>query len=300
MPRYENSSPLVYLGNKSALVSAIVQAMPIANPTKLRWIVPFCGSLAAPLALKPERAVFSDVVPELMHLWRQIAKQPSKLLAATQKIGNTEAAYYVARERLNTLITAGTWTLERAAIWLMINRLGYRGRYRVNSDGQCNIPFGHRGDSGSLPSAEALQAVSSYLSAPGISLVTEGWQNTLFRAVPGDLAMLDPPYHQMYDYQDMTGADAWGEAEQIEIRDWALKLIDNGVHVMLHNNATPFILDAYSDPRFQVVPIGRQHKVGYGRTLNADTKELIITAVGKIPKKRKPVPVLPVRRLVDV
>lgn len=278
-----NTTPIIYIGNKIGLLENIVSALPVSNVTERRWIVPFCGSLSIPLHFRPKNAVYSDFCPELINFWKQIKRKHNDVVACYDKIvagrETLSDKYYTQRNRINELIDRGDMTPERAAVFLFLNRFGFRGRWRVNRDGHANIPFDNtRKDTSGVDHA-LLRDVADYLGQKGIKIRCEPWNETLDRVDDDDFVLIDPPYHRVYDYSDrVKGTDPFGDEGQTALYRRVRMLRKQGIPFMLHNNPTEFILGLYAKiPGVDVVTFGRDHKVGYGKTLLPGATELIVT-----------------------
>jgi len=80
---------------------------------------------------------------------------------------------------------------KRAARFIYLNRYCFNGLYRTNQSGSFNVPYGGHG-SGSLPSAEVLQRVSSLLKRA--TLIDGDFEKVLDRVKHGDFVYMDPPF----------------------------------------------------------------------------------------------------------
>lgn len=105
------------------------------------WIDPFCGGLALPLALQPERAILSDVNRWLINFYNCVRSHPEfKAL----DIDNTQTEFYRARVEFNTAIQRGFCDLEAmAGLFYYLNRTCFNGLCRFNSAGEFNTPYGN-------------------------------------------------------------------------------------------------------------------------------------------------------------
>lgn len=275
-------TPLIYIGNKTDLLDTIATNLPVAVNER-RWVVPFCGSMAPVLHFRPERAILTDNCGELMHFWEQLRDRPKRLLklaaAALQSRGSLEASYYAARDRIRKLTADDERGPERAALFLIINRFGWRGLWRVNRSGECNVPFSKpREKNGKLPETNLVLDVSKYLRKPGIELAAEGYIETLTRSdlVPAeDFGYADPPYHgTTYSYQGMS-ADAFDTVDHIRL---AQMLHKSGMPYMAHNKPTKLTRQAYRHA--QQIEFGVARKVRNGKTLHRGCSELLATSRG--------------------
>ncbi|HSA66356.1 MAG TPA: Dam family site-specific DNA-(adenine-N6)-methyltransferase [Methyloceanibacter sp.] len=94
--------------------------------------------------------------------------------------------------------------VERAAGFIVINRWGFNGLWRVNQHGLCNVAFG-KTSSGNRPllcDVTTLRACSRALR--GVDIRHEGFEATLAGACAGEVVYLDPPYHPTSETADFT------------------------------------------------------------------------------------------------
>ena len=274
----DSRTPLFWVGNKSEMVEETASHLP-EQAANRRWLVPFCGSLAAIMSLRPANAVLSDSLPDLIDFWTWVRDDPSGLLARASalNVGDYRVNYEKARNLYNGKVQGAIRDIDRSAAWMYVNRYGFRGRFRVNAKGLCNIPVDHTRKNMRLPSISVLSSCSDYLRLPGVTLVNEPWQNTLRRAASGDFALLDPPYDGVYDYSDMhANQTPFDRNSQLSLRIVCLALDGKGVKWLVHNNPTQYIRNIWAgSTRFTVVD--RDHKIGYGRTIKPGAAECLMT-----------------------
>lgn len=120
---------------------------------KIKYVEPFVGAGAVLLDIlttkKVEKALITDISPELINCWNTIKTEPEKLLFFLTKykekfqiLENKEerkALFYQLREKFNNLETNSP---EKAALMIVLNKKGFNGLWRVNSKGKYNVPFG--------------------------------------------------------------------------------------------------------------------------------------------------------------
>jgi DNA adenine methylase len=129
--------PLKWAGGKRWLVPHI---QPIwRRHSDRRYVEPFCGGLAIPLGLQPERALLNDVNPHLINFYREVQSG----LAITIETGNDRHLFNRQRDHFNHLIREGRFrTNEAAQFFYFLNRTCFNGLCRFNQSGEFNVPFG--------------------------------------------------------------------------------------------------------------------------------------------------------------
>lgn len=152
-------------------------------------------------AVRP--AVLSDTNERLVDCYLAVRDHVEDLIAELRihESAYDGAYYYDIREALN----ARTGTIvQRAGYFFVINKWGFNGLCRVNTNGQCNVAFG-RTASGKPPvlcDESALRACSRALQS--VDIRHEDFAATLTDARDGEVVYIDPPYHPVSETADFT------------------------------------------------------------------------------------------------
>ncbi len=138
--------------------------------------------------------------------------------------------------------------VEKAARIIYLNKTCYNGLFRVNSQGQFNVPFGRYKKPNILDEA-VLKAVSKYLKRHHVKLLDIDFEKAVKNAKKDDFVYFDPPYDPVSDTASFTGYDVNGfnRTEQKRLKRVFDDLTNIGCRVMLSNSRTNFILDLYKD-----------------------------------------------------
>jgi DNA adenine methylase len=83
--------------------------------------------------------------------------------------------------------------LRRAAEFLYLNKTCWNGLYRVNSQGEFNVPYGAP-KTDFIVDPSNLRACCNALGGAGIELLCADFEEALAETQAGDLVFLDPPY----------------------------------------------------------------------------------------------------------
>ncbi len=201
-----------------------------------RFVEPFCGGLAIPLALRPKRALLNDINPHLINFYSQLKRG----LRLTIDMRNDEDLFYQHRIRFNQLITKGEWkTREAAQLFYYLNRTCFNGLCRFNQSGEFNVPFGRH---------------NSITYDRDFSLLREVFKNwdfssrdiTLLPIEPEDFIYADPPYDVEFTTYSAGGFD-WDD--QVRTAEWLAK---HDGPVVLSNQATKRIVKLYKRLGFKL------------------------------------------------
>jgi DNA adenine methylase len=234
--RRENSlkPPLKWAGGKRWLLPHLAPLWQ-AHSSR-RYVEPFCGGLAAPLGLRPTRALLNDINPHLINFYTHLQRG----LEITIEMKNEEQSFYRRRNRFNKLIKDGeSQGTEAAQIFYYLNRTCFNGLCRFNQSGEFNVPFGRH---------ESITYATGFYQ---FQTVFENWTftNSDIGALPieaEDFIYADPPY----DVEFTTYcAGGFGWDDQVRTAEWL------AVHpgpVVLSNQATTRIVELYEKLGFRV------------------------------------------------
>lgn len=239
---------LKWAGGKRALLAEIRLRTPHFEG---KYIEPFLGAGAVLFDQDAQRAkVVSDYNRDLIDVYEVIRDKPEELLATLRGHENNEEHFYEVRawDREADYYEKRS-KVERAARFCLINRLGYNGLYRVNSNGFVNSPYGRHSNPDWVQEA-AITAVSEFLNvrdAEGdfvTTILSGDYKEALKHAEPGDWIYLDPPYADTFTNYQSGGFTV---QHQTELRDAIVDLTRRGIPVLLSNSDVPIIRELYSD-----------------------------------------------------
>ncbi|MEZ2238942.1 DNA adenine methylase [Microcoleus sp.] len=242
---------LKWAGGKRQLLPEILKYVP-KQTSKHTYYEPFIGGGALLFELQPPKAVINDRNGELINCYEVIRDSLNELmeeLSNDHKYSNSEKSYYEMRDldRSNKKY-AKLSTVEKAARIIYLNKTCYNGLFRVNSQGQFNVPFGRYKNPNFLDDA-VLRAVNKYLISTEITMSNLDFAKAIEGAKKGDFVYLDPPYDPVSETASFTGYDVNGfnRDEQERLKKVFDDLTQRGCKVMMSNSCTDFILDLYKD-----------------------------------------------------
>jgi len=244
-------SPFIkWAGGKTQLLA---QYEPYFPASFGRYIEPFAGGGAVFFHLyNRDRLAFQpaliDRLEELVNAYRVVQGQVEDLIVALQahELHRGDADYYYRVRGWDRRPDFGQRSpVERAARFIFLNRVCYNGLYRVNRQGQFNVPFG-RHDNPTVCDAENLRAVSQALR--GVELLVGDFDQCLEIAGRVDFVDHDPPYHPLSETANFTSytAAAFGLEEQKRLAHLFRELDRRGSKVMLSNSDTGLIRELYA------------------------------------------------------
>ncbi len=248
-------APIVkWAGGKTKLLPELLDSAP-ANYR--RYYEPFLGGGALFFKLAPRIALLNDKNAELINTYRCLAWNVDAVVRRLVRLRNnhSEEHYYATRERWNEQ-RGGMSEVEKAAVFVYLNKTCYNGLWRVNSQGKFNVPAG-RYDNPMIFDAQHLRATSVQLRRA--ELVTGHFADAVDSAGNGDFVYFDPPYHPVTETANFTSytSENFSTSDQSELADVFRMLDKRGVYVVLSNSDTRFIRDLYRGFNVRTVECAR-------------------------------------------
>lgn len=236
---------LKWAGGKRQLLPTIEKCLPKKYNT---YYEPFVGGGALLFALQPKKAVINDSNSELINCYIVIRDSLDELIGDLKRHENEKNYYYAIRDWDRDEKFTQKTPVERASRIIFLNKTCYNGLFRVNSQGQFNVPFGSYKNPNILDVA-VLKAVSKYLNENKIQILNQDFHQAVKNAKSGDFVYFDPPYDPISDTASFTGYDLKGfdKSEQIRLKKTIDELDSKKCHILLSNAYTDFIVDLYKN-----------------------------------------------------
>lgn len=268
-------SPLVpflkWAGGKRWLVRNARGLFP--NAIQGRYYEPFLGGGSVFASLIPTSAILSDINGELINVYSQV-KSHWKTVAARleeMQLKHSRDFYYEVR---------GTTTrdsLQRALKFLYLNRTCYNGLYRVNRNGQFNVPIGTK-SSVMLPDDD-FEGWSRALR--NVLLIESDFEQMIDMTRKGDLVFADPPYTVLHNQNCFLKYNeilfSW--ADQVRLAD-ALKRADRRGATVIATNANHASVRELYEENFSIRTISRASTIAAAAGKRGSYEEIIIRSRG--------------------
>ena len=270
---------LKWAGGKRQLLPEIVKYVP-KRISKHTYYEPFIGGGALLFQLQPQKAVINDSNKELINCYKVIKDSLDELMEelSKDKYTNSETSYYGMRDLdRSTKEYENLSEVEKAARIIYLNKTCYNGLFRVNSQGQFNVPFGRYKNPNFLDDA-VLRAVNKYLNSNDITLLNQDFAEAVKDAKRGDFVYLDPPYDPVSETASFTGYDVNGfnRDEQERLKEEFDALHKKGCKVMLSNSCTDFILDLYKDYQNTIIKVRATRSINSNALKRGMVDELLV------------------------
>jgi DNA adenine methylase len=265
-----------WAGGKGNFIETLTQHIPKEFKT---YYEPFFGggSLFWNLKLQGRigKAIISDANPDLINLLLVVRDRFQDLYDELRNYIrlNQKYQYYNIRREFNLTKNNSELCVERAAMFLYLNRNAYNALWRTNMDGEFNVPYGYYKNYW-LPSLDNLNKYSILLK--DTKIINADFSKALTNCKQGDFVYLDPPYYNELKYgftKYCSGNFNVYDHERLkEIMD---NLNMKGVFLLETNYDTDFTKKLYTD--YRQLTINVRHNISCKPSSRMKYRELIIT-----------------------
>jgi len=272
--------PLVkWVGGKTQILDEVLFRFPrvIQN-----YYEPFAGGGSVFLGLLSSeirvtgRMYVSDINPVLINFYAVVQKKPEHLIECLRVLvreyeadADKEDFYYRMRNLFNGLPKDGP---ESAALFLFLNKTGFRGVYREGPNGY-NVPFGHYKKTDVLDDT-AIREVSQAIQ--NVVFACEGFETALARVTnANDFVYVDPPYAPETD-TSFVGYVAGGFDDHGKLFDTLRGL---PCPFLMSNSDVPLVRQAFPSPPY-ITDIIMARRAIHSKDPSTQTREVLVTKSG--------------------
>lgn len=292
----ESARPFVkWAGGKGQLIETIKNNLPEEIGKKInKYAEPFVGGGALLFALLSEysfeEVYICDNNKELINAFFVIKNNCCELIQMLSRMQDKynvcrdnderQVYYYEQREKYNELILNDDNRIEKAALFIFLNKTCFNGLYRVNKKGAYNVPFGKHA-SPTICDSENLLKVSDALQ--NVIIRTCDYRDVLSFADENTFIYFDPPYRPLSTTSGFTSytEEQFNDKNQVELADTYKKLASMGAKILLSNSDPHnvdendnFFDDLYSE--FTVLRVDATRMINSNAASRGKIKELLI------------------------
>ncbi|MBI3510937.1 MAG: Dam family site-specific DNA-(adenine-N6)-methyltransferase [Bacteroidetes bacterium] len=263
---------LRWTGSKKWLVSSCIDDFLPVNYNN--YHEPFLGGGAMFFHLNPSKEVYLyDLNDELINVYSQLRDNIENVIKHLRTFANTKDEYY----RIRSMKCRADHA--RAARFIYLNRTSFNGIYRVNPQGNYNVPYGKRTNV-DIVTEENLHRVNSILQ--GVNIKQGEFSKALNNIRANDLVYLDPPYTVAHENNGFIEYNSklfsWKDQEKLANM---IKEIDRRGAYFILSNAAHFSIRKLYQGVGKIKSVSRYSKVGGRNKTRGVFNELIITNVKK-------------------
>ena len=294
-PTVEKAHPFVkWAGGKTQLLDMLKSNLPSGIGTSItKYAEPFVGGGAFLFSMLEEYSFeeiyISDNNKELMNVYIAIRDNCNELLNTLNTLQNEynglsaelqEQFYYEKREEFNVVELNDKTSVQKASLFIFLNKSCFNGLFRVNKKGKYNVPFGKH-KSVSICDSDNLIKISAMLQ--NVIIKSCDYQEVMSFADSSTLVYFDPPYRPLNVTSGFTSytEDDFSDKNQIELADCFKALSSKGVKVMLSNSDPKntnendnFFDDLYAD--FNILRVEASRMINSKGSSRGKIKELLI------------------------
>lgn len=246
--KYKTVKPFVkWAGGKSQLLNDIRAKY----PEKIdKYCEPFVGGGAVLLDVlancRPKEVLINDINAELANTYSQIKNSVDELIEMLSEMQETfwakndndrKVMYLAKRERFNDLKVNGDEqiNLEKAALFIFLNKTCFNGLYRVNRKGLFNVPIGSY-KKPPICDAENLRLISGLLK--NVQIKCGDYSKCADFIDENTFVYIDPPYRPLTATASFTSysENEFGDKQQIELGKFVDEISAKGAKVLISNS----------------------------------------------------------------
>ena len=292
----ETAHPFVkWAGGKGQLIDVLKSNLPQGIGTSItKYAEPFVGGGALLFSLLSEHS-FEEVYicdnnKELMNTYAMIKDHCGELIQCLMDmqcrynncicIEEKQSFYYEQRNKFNTFILSDSTRIEKAALFIFLNKTCFNGLYRVNKKGLFNVPFGKH-ENPTICDTENLLKVNDILK--NVTIRSCDYHDVMTFADESTFVYIDPPYRPLNTTSTFTSytEEQFNDQNQIELADMYKELSSKNIKVMLSNSDPHnvneddnFFDDLYAD--FTIMRVEASRMINSKASSRGKIKELLI------------------------
>lgn len=241
---------LKWAGGKQWLARTLA---PVIQSGKGRYFEPFLGAGSVYFAAEPSRAFLSDKSPDVIAAFQVVQSSPDNLISQLDALTFSKTRYYRVRK------SRPTGRVQRAARFVYLNRTCWNGLFRVNRDGEFNVPVGRFQYPPDFVGAERIRAAHKALKS--VSLKVSDFELAVVKAEKGDTVYFDPPYTAAHENNGFVryNEQIFSWADQERLAKTCKRLADLGCRVIVSNASHKTVRALY--PTFIETTVRRRSSI---------------------------------------
>jgi DNA adenine methylase len=195
----------------------------------------FCGGLSVSLLASKyfEKIVSNDINAEIINVYKNIKENHLLLINHLKKIekNHNKLFYYRIRKEIFSK------NEKSAARTIYLNRTCFNGMYRVNSDGEFNVPIGRYKNPRILDENNIIQLHNEFNKK--YTFLNLNYDKAINMAKSGDLVYLDPPYYkEKIDSFTEYSSERFGDLHHERLSEILEDLTNRGIYFIFSNSNT--------------------------------------------------------------
>lgn len=236
-----------------------------------RYIEPFLGGGSVFFYLQPEKSLLGDTNPDLIAAYRGIQQNWQGLVKSLQYHSrqHSDEYFYAIRDR------RPNEGISRASRMIYLNRTCFNGIYRVNKQGEFNVPRGTK--NAVLLDTDRFDLIAKLLA--GADIRVADFEVLINEAQAGDFVFADPPYTVRHNFNGFVKYNeklfSWQDQERLAKA--LIRAKQRGVHILSTNANHSSIRELYDDCGFNLITTSRFSSISASSEYRKQFDELIIS-----------------------
>lgn len=286
-----------WVGGKGQLLPSIRRKYPAGlGRTITRYCEPFVGGGAVFFDIlshyRLDEILINDINADLVNAYTQIQNNVDDLIAELQVLQNLfwplennerKTLYYEKRDIFNALTIGSSIsnTLEKAVLFIFLNKTCFNGLFRVNRRGGFNVPMGAY----KMPlicDTENLQSINKLLH--NVTFTCGSYKDCLPFANKKTFVYIDPPYRPLTETSNFTAyaESPFGDKEQRELSQFVDNLHTIGAKVVA-SNSDPKNSDSHDNffdelyKSYSIARVSAKRMINCNGNSRGNVSELLIT-----------------------
>ena len=240
---------LKWAGGKGQLLNKIRPLYPQGLGNQInKYIEPFIGGGAVFFDIissyKLDKYIINDINKELINTYKAIQQDIHSLLEYLSKITSyykklsteeRDLFYYNIRNKYNSIVLNSCINIEKAALFIFLNKTCFNGLYRVNRNNQFNVPAGKYKDP-AIYDKENLLNISQILQK--VEILWGDFATTSNYIDNNTFIYIDPPYRPLTKTSSFTYYSTYifDDKEQIRLSSFINDIDKKGAYVLSSNS----------------------------------------------------------------
>lgn len=286
-----------WVGGKGQLLEEIRKKYPTHIE---KYCEPFVGGGAVLFDVlnkfKPKEVLINDINKELINVYSQIKNNCNilidklsemNMLYKSKDMERNKDFFYKVRKRYNEIKVKGmrSENIEKAILFIFLNKTCFNGLYRVNSKGLFNVPY-NNAKNPLLCDKKNLLACSALLQ--NVEMTSYDYRRCKSFIDNKTFVYIDPPYRPITKTARFTSysENGFSDKKQLELHTFISEIVSEGATVLLSNSDPKninkndnFFDDLYSN--FEIKRVKASRMINSNSKKRGDVNELLISNIIK-------------------
>ncbi len=290
------SKPFVkWAGGKKQLLNSIESMLPqdFIRRRNITYIEPFVGGGAVLFWILQNysnitRAVINDINPDLTNVYKTIRDNKHELIEVLSDLEQQFICQNDLSLRNELFLTIRTRynledksAVERAAMFIFLNKTCFNGLYRVNKKGLFNVPYGKYVNP-KICDVETIKSDSELLQR--VEILTGDFTQTIDYVGDQTLFYFDPPYRPISSSSSFTSysKEDFNDIDQLRLAEFCKQISELGCNFILSNsdsvsaeNNASFFDELYN--MFSIKRVAATRSINSNGAKRGSVSEILVT-----------------------